>query len=40
MTAEEKAWSDETHRLARERILWREAKQREMDEAARTAQQK
>ena len=39
MTPEEHAERDETQRLARERIAWREAKEREM-EAARTSQQK
>ena len=38
-TPEEEAWQEETRRLARERIVWREAKEREM-EAARAAQQK
>jgi hypothetical protein len=33
MTPEEHAQRDETQRLARERIAWREAKQREMEEA-------
>jgi hypothetical protein len=39
MTPEEHAERDETHRLLRERIAWREAKEREM-EAARAREQK
>ena len=38
-TPEEEARSDETQRLARERIAWREAKEREM-EAAQAREQK
>ena len=38
-TAEEEARYDETLRLARERIAWREAKEREM-ETARAREQK
>ena len=38
-TPEEEARQDEVQRLARERIAWREAKQREMD-AAKQAQKK
>jgi len=33
MTPEEHAERDETHRLLRERIAWREAKEREMEAA-------
>jgi hypothetical protein len=39
MTPEEHARRDETQRLARERIAWREAKEREF-EAARARDQK
>jgi hypothetical protein len=39
MTPEEHAQRDETQRLARERIAWREAKEREF-EAARARDQK
>ena len=39
-TAEQEARYDETLRIARERIAWREAKQREMEEAARAREQK
>ena len=39
MTPEEHAQRDETQRLARERIAWREAREREL-EAARTREQK
>ncbi len=39
MTPEERAQRDETQRLVRERIAWRDAKEREM-EAARAREQK